>query len=104
MNGIKKKGQEDKDTRNGWEWVDSPRLIDGKLMVIPPLSELKQVGDSFFMSGCTKSNRGPCGIPRNEFGTSPFTVGIGTQGFCKSDPSYGMECPANPNRTKERGE
>lgn len=66
--------------------------------------ELKPVGDYFFMSGHRNSNRGPCGIPRNEFGTSPFTVGIGTQGFCKSDPSYCMECPANPNRTKERGE
>lgn len=56
------------------------------------------------MSGHRNSNRGPCGMPRNEFGTSPFTVGIGSQGFCKSDPLYCSECPANPNRTKERGE
>lgn len=77
-------------------------MSNGKIVVLPAQSEKMPMGDYYFLNNRTNNNRGPCGIPRNIFGATPYTP-IGTHNFCRSDPVYCSDCPMNPNRTNIHG-
>lgn len=62
------------------------------------MSNENTVGDYFYPRNLVSANRGPCGIPRNAFGISPYMAGmVFQQNFCRSDIEDCKRCPLNPN-------
>lgn len=83
---------------NVWTWVGEQN--SSPVTEILPASEgediFRQNGQLAVLSGLV----GPCGIPRSEWGFSPYRVGAAHDSICRSDSRDCIRCPMNPNRSE----
>lgn len=82
--------------KNVWEWVGEQN--NSPVTEMLPTSEC---GDIFLPNSrlaVPSGLVGPCGIPRSEWGLSPYRVG--DYSICRSDSRDCCRCPMNPNRSE----
>ena len=87
---------------NVWEWANGTEIQEKSGITLPKITGTESenpVGDYFFYARRAPiANRGPCGIPRNAWGKSPYMVG--EQQICTSSTCDCARCPLNPNVNK----
>lgn len=82
--------------KNAWTWAGEQN--NSAVTEILPASD---GGDLFQKNGrlaVPSGLVGPCGIPKSEWGSSPYRVG--DHSICRSDSRDCSRCPMNPNRSE----
>lgn len=88
---------------NTWIWADGQH-IEMVTSSEPGLAGPALVGGGLFSpdnkTGFISGIIGPCGIPRSEWGLSPYRVGTLHDSICRSNSGDCIRCPMNPNRSE----
>ena len=82
--------------KNAWTWAGEQN--NSAVTEILPASD---GGDLFQKNGrlaVPSGLVGPCGIPKSEWGSSPYRVG--DHSICRSDSRDCSRCPMNPNKSE----